>query len=143
MDHERAISLFSDYHDCELDEPTVCELESHLAECAKCNAEWKSFQAAISGVSGLMQISPAEDVVSSVQQKIRKRSAGKFYGKNRGDDTRFALISFILVLVFMMAYLLLEVVSTISIIESPVDTVRDSDSFGIPPEVESGAAEKK
>lgn len=119
MNHDQAKALFSGYHDGDLDEAALKELEVHLSTCSDCQIEWERFSAAVSEISGLLQMSPSVDVSSAVQQKIRRRSRGKFFGKQKSNHTQFALVSFILILLFMMAYLMLTAVNEIIIIDEP------------------------
>jgi anti-sigma factor RsiW len=131
MDHDKARELFSAYQDDELDATQKKQLEAHLAECAECAAEWELFRAAICGVSGLLKVSAPVDTVARVKQKIRRRSAGRFFGTEDATGTRFAVVSFTLILAFMLSYLLLQAVQEISIVELPTDdsaAIRDSET---------------
>ncbi|MBN2716749.1 MAG: hypothetical protein JXX14_12930 [Deltaproteobacteria bacterium] len=56
--------------------------------------------------------------MGAVERKIHRRSKGKFFGRSRASNIQFALISFILVLLFMLAYLMLTAVNEIVMLDS-------------------------
>ena len=78
MDHDRARDLFTQYHEEDLSDAELAELEEHLAECDECREEWETYRKTIDGVSGLFELAAPEDFTRSVEQKIRKRSRGRF-----------------------------------------------------------------
>ena len=118
MDHQEAKELFTSYHDGELSDTQRAVLENHLSTCDECNAEWQAFQKLMAEVSGLMNLSPPKDVVRSVERKIHRRSRGKFFGRSKSSNVQFALVSFILILLFMLAYLMLTAVNEIVLLDS-------------------------
>ena len=118
MEHKKAISFFTCYYDGDLSQTDKDWLEAHLADCHACRAEWEQYRDTTSEVSGLIQMPPPPDVVKSVERKIYKRSRGRFFGRDRGNSIQFALVSFILVLLFMLAYLMLTAVNEIVLLDS-------------------------
>ena len=118
MDHQQARELFTSYHDGELSDKQQKALEAHLSSCDECNTEWQSYQKLMTEVSGLMNLSPPKDVVRSVERKIHRRSRGKFFGRSKASNVQFALVSFILILLFMLAYLMLTAVNEIVLLDS-------------------------
>ncbi|GEM_PF-3867916 len=130
MDHREAMELFSAYQDGDVTAEERASLEAHLAQCAACAQEWQRFREMVSSLSGLLPITPPVDTVVQVKQKIRRRSAGRFFNTDNSLSTRFGVVSFTLILAFMLGYLLLQAVSEISVFEAsaPLDIppVRDS-----------------
>ncbi|MBN2716747.1 MAG: zf-HC2 domain-containing protein [Deltaproteobacteria bacterium] len=118
MNHQEARELFTSYHDGELNENERTAVEAHLSECSECNTEWLAYKKLMTEVSGLMNLSPPKDVVGAVERKIHRRSKGKFFGRSRASNIQFALVSFILVLLFMLAYLMLTAVNEIVVLDS-------------------------
>jgi anti-sigma factor RsiW len=117
MDHDRAKELFTRLHEEDLADQERAALERHLDECEGCRAEWESYRLTIDEVSGLLEALPPEDFTHSVQQKIRKRSRGRFFGEQRPFSIWFAVVSFILILLFILAYLVLTASTEIFIVE--------------------------
>lgn len=128
MDHQQAIDLFTGYHDGDLDAAQKSALESHLDSCEDCKKEWQEYQKTMSEVSGLLNMVAPKDVVKAVETKIHRRSKGKFFGKQKKPNIQFALVSFILVLLFMLAYLMLTAVNEIIVLDH--DTDSDDSSVG-------------
>lgn len=121
MDHDRAMDLFTPYHDGELAAPEQAELEQHLAECEGCRREWEDYRRTVGELSGLHLLRPSADFARNVEQKIRRRSRGRFFGEQRSLGTQFAVVSFILILLFILAYLVLTTVNEIVIVEDGAD----------------------
>jgi anti-sigma factor RsiW len=116
MDHDRAKELFTRLHEGDLADEERAELERHLDECEKCRAEWDIYRITVDEVSGLLQALPPADFSRSVQQKIRKRSRGRFFGEQRPFSIWFAVVSFILIVLFVLAYLVLTASTEIQIV---------------------------
>jgi len=117
MEHEKARELFTDYLDGELSGEEKAALEEHLAECEECRAEWESFSRTVGEVSGLLSVAAPDDFAREVEQKIRRRSRGKFFSEERSYSLQFAVVSFILIILFIMAYLLMSSVTEITVLE--------------------------
>jgi len=121
MDHDRARDLFTQYHEEDLSDAELAELEEHLAECDECREEWETYRKTIDGVSGLFELAAPEDFTRSVEQKIRKRSRGRFFGDQRPKSMQFAVVSFILILLFILAYLVMTAATEIIILDESQD----------------------
>jgi anti-sigma factor RsiW len=117
MDHDRARKLFTAYHDGELAADEVGELESHLAGCEACSAEWDIYRRTIEEISGLHKFAAPVGITEAVEQKIKRRSRGRFFGEQRSFSTQFAIVSFILILLFMLAYLVMTETTVITVLE--------------------------
>jgi anti-sigma factor RsiW len=117
MDHERARDLFTRYHDGDLGQDERLLLEQHLAECDECREEWDSYRRTIKEISGLFKLAPPADFTRDVEQKIRKRSRGRFFSEPRSFSTQFAMVSFILILLFILAYLVMTAATEIFILD--------------------------
>lgn len=118
MNHEQVIDLFTRYHDEDLSEEEQEAFEAHLDSCADCRDQWKSYQLTIGEISGLLQLSVPDDFSATVAHKIKKRSGGRFFNDRQGYSFNFAIVSFILILLFMLAYLVLTSESELTIIET-------------------------
>jgi anti-sigma factor RsiW len=117
MDHDRAKEFFTRLHEGDLTDEERADLERHLDECEQCRSEWESYRLTVNEVSGLLQALPPEAFTHSVQQKIRKRSRGRFFGEQRPFSIWFAVVSFILILLFMLAYLVMTAATEIQILD--------------------------
>ena len=135
MEHEKARELFTDYLDGELAGEEKAALEEHLAQCEECRSEWETFSRTVEEVSGLLSVAAPEDFAREVEQKIRRRSKGKFFSEERSYSLHFAVVSFILIILFIIAYLLLSSVTEIIVLEQGTD---DAGPIG----EETGGAER-
>ncbi|MDJ0764334.1 MAG: zf-HC2 domain-containing protein [Myxococcota bacterium] len=108
MECNQAKTHFIGLYDGDLDEDTRLAVEAHLSTCEHCRLEWREYQQMMAEVSGLRPMAPPENFVSRVKQTIEKRSRGRFFGPAAGFNLSFAIISFILILLFLMAYLFIS-----------------------------------
>ncbi len=106
MDHEEAQVLFSDFLEGELSAQEVAQLKEHLGDCPDCQAELDDLRQTLSSLSGMKRVPPPPDFLGKVQQRIRKRSRGRFFTPER-LITRipFEWISFIIILIMVVVYM--------------------------------------
>jgi anti-sigma factor RsiW len=135
MDHDRAKDLFTQYHEGDLGDEDLAELERHLEGCEECRAEWETYRKTIDGVSGLFELTAPDGFTRAVEQKIRKRSRGRFFGEQRPFSMWFAIVSFILILLFILAYLVMTYSTDISIVGESQET---SEQTSAPEKDEAG-----
>ncbi|MBN2530941.1 MAG: zf-HC2 domain-containing protein [Deltaproteobacteria bacterium] len=121
MDHQETRDLFTEYHDGDLSDAQLQELEKHLLNCSECDAEWQTFKKTMNEISGLLSLEPPKDVALAVERKIHRRSRGKFFGRGKGSNIQYAIVSFILVLFFMLAWLMLTAVNEIVVLDAEAD----------------------
>jgi hypothetical protein len=55
-------------------------------------------------LSGLHYVVPEEGFTSRVKKTIDRRSRGRFFGSEPSHSLKFAIVSFILILFFLLAY---------------------------------------
>ena len=108
MDCEHAKELFIAYHDGDLSDSEKSTLEKHLRECDACRQEWEVYSKTMKEVSGMHRLTPSDDFVSRVKQTIGRRSRGRFFGESTHFGMGFAIVSFILILLVMLAYLFIS-----------------------------------
>lgn len=141
MNCEKAKTLFLAYHDKELGEEETAALKKHLDECAACAAEWEAYRLTLDEVSGMFSLEPPEDFTLRVKQAIGKRSRGKFFAEHKTIGLSFAVISFLLILFFLTAYLYLFSARQITVVPSSSTPSGDTD---IPaPDTEKTSSFKK
>jgi len=108
MDHQAAQELFSDYLEGELSPREREELSAHLQECEACREELEDLKKTMRSLSGLKALPPPAGFASKVQQKIRKRSRGRFFTPERLlMRIPFEWISFIIIMIMLAMYLLM------------------------------------
>jgi anti-sigma factor RsiW len=105
MDHEDARAGFTGYHDGELAEGDRRSLEEHLATCTDCAAEWDAYRKAVEEVSGLRTIAPSEGFARQVALAIELRGRRRTSGGLSLVGVRVAVLSLILIMLFVVAYL--------------------------------------
>lgn len=121
MDCKRAEALFVDFYDGTLKGADRSELERHLEQCPSCRRSWEIYQQTIREVSGLNVLSDPDEFVKNVQQKINHRSKGRFFNDQAPYTVRFAVVSFLLIFVFLIAYLILALSSDIQLVIRETD----------------------
>jgi anti-sigma factor RsiW len=104
MDCTKAKKIFVDYHDGVLSKRERFAMEEHLSKCDSCAAEWATYQKTMNEVSGLHYFIPEAGFTSRVKKTIGRRSRGRFFGADSSYSLRFAIISFVLILFFLLAY---------------------------------------
>jgi anti-sigma factor RsiW len=109
MKCEDAQALFVDYQDGDIRDADRAALEAHLASCDACAREWDEYARCVEEVSGMLRVPPPEGFTSRVKQTIGKRSRGRFFGGQPTFPIGFAVVSFVLILFFMLLYLVIVV----------------------------------
>ncbi len=148
MDCKQVKKRFINYHDGDLERGDRAALEKHLATCKTCQAEWDDYKKTMSEVSGLLHLGPSQDFVFRVKKTIDRRSNGRFFGEQSHHSLRFAIVSFILILFFLIAYVFISSNTEIQIVESDKDSgtsSRDTTEAGeatqaVPPVAEESSA---
>lgn len=108
MDHQRAKELFSQYLDGELPPEQQSELEAHLDQCETCQAELNALEKTLSSLAGLAPVPPPKDFDRKVQQRIRRRSRGRFFKPdNLLNRIPFEWISFVIIMLMLVMYFML------------------------------------
>jgi len=108
MDHQSAIELFDDYLDGELSEPQQKKLEQHLEGCDSCRDELEELRQTLDFMGSLRKVEPPTEFVGKVQQRINKRSRGRFFGGQEKILVRipFEWISFVIIVIMLVMYLM-------------------------------------
>ena len=108
MDCKEAKTRFLDLHEGELGDEDLLAVETHLKDCAKCRSEWEDYGKTMEELSGMHRLAPAQDFVSRVKHTIGHRSRGRFFGQSETFNLGFAIVSFVLILLFLLAYLFIS-----------------------------------
>lgn len=122
MKCEDVRGLFLAYHDGDLAHDERQALEAHLNECEACVAEWTAYSRTLDEVSGMFQLSAPKDFTERVKHTIGRRSKGRFFGDDRNFSISFAVVSFILILFFLLAYLFLYADRSITLVSPGNDS---------------------
>jgi len=123
MNHFQARDQFTRYHDGDLSDKEHRDVEDHIKNCKDCHQEWEAFKLTVTEISGLLQLEPPSNFALNVEQKIKKRSKGRFFGNENSFSTHFAVISFILILLFILAYLVLTATSEVTILKNDEEKI--------------------
>jgi anti-sigma factor RsiW len=143
MNCEHAKALFLAYHDEDLCEEEAAALKAHLEECATCAADWEAYRLTLNEVSGMFTLKPPEDFTLRVKQTIVKRSRGKFFAENKTIGLSFAVVSFLLILLFLTAYLYLFSARQITVVPSSSNSSSSENSDKPAPDTEKPSSFKK
>lgn len=94
MTQDEARDLFSDHYDGTLDPLTRARLQAMFDKDAELRAEYEAFSAVIAASH---DVETDVDLLEGVQQKLRVRSNGRFYGtrfsEGRGAYVLSAIVS--------------------------------------------------
>lgn len=108
MDHQSARELFSDYLDGELSGEQGSELEAHLRTCADCQRELDALKQTLGSLGQLAPVTPPPEFVRKVQQRIRRRSRGRFFAEESVlSRIPFEWISFVIIILMLVWYFML------------------------------------
>jgi anti-sigma factor RsiW len=121
MNCDRARELFLEYHDGDLSDTDRQALEAHLETCEICRADWEAYQRTLGEVSGMFNVAPPADFAQRVKQTIGKRSRGRFFGHDRNLSINFAIVSFLLILLVILAYLFISSKQEIVLVEPSLE----------------------
>jgi anti-sigma factor RsiW len=105
MKCDHATELFLSVHDGDIDDRERQAFFDHLERCASCRSEWEAYQLTLNEVSGIHAVSPPDQFTQRVKQVIGRRSKGRFFGEERHFSLSFAIVSFVLIVLVMLAYL--------------------------------------
>ena len=107
IDHETAGGLLSDYLDGELSPQQERELEAHLEGCPKCTDELEELRQTLDTLGSLKSVSPPTEFVGKIQQRINKRSRGRFFGQESLlVRIPFEWISFVIIMLLLVMYIM-------------------------------------
>jgi predicted anti-sigma-YlaC factor YlaD len=105
MDCEKVRTLFVDLEDEALSPELLRDIEEHLKTCDSCRTEWHAYKQTVKEISGMYPIVPPEDFTLKVKETIGRRSKGRFFNESRTLNLSFAIVSFVLILLFALIYL--------------------------------------
>jgi len=104
-EHEAIEAVFSDYYERALPEAKAKEVEQHLAECDVCRQSYEEFKETVGALSGLHKMSAPQRFEANGEDKIRRRSAGRFFGRKAfGDRVPFELLAIIALLIGLAVF---------------------------------------
>jgi hypothetical protein len=87
---------FTDYLDGAMSADDRAAFEKTLAESAEARRAFEEFRHAVEAVSGLHKMAAPQHFEDGVEQRIHKRSAGRFFGRRAfGDRVPFELIAIV------------------------------------------------
>lgn len=132
MDCKTAKKLFVSYKDGDLEGNPQKALEKHFKQCEACRKDWDEYQRTLQEITGMHDLQPPADFVSKVKQTIGKRSRGRFFGETKQPSMVFAVVSFILILLFLLAYLVISHTTEIQIEPAKEEALTPTESENAP-----------
>lgn len=107
--HPEIEAALSDYYEGTLDDAQKQEIETHLAGCEPCRAAYEELQETVAALSGLHKMSAPPSFEDEVQETIRRRSAGRFFGRKAfGDRVPFELLAILALVLGLVIFSLIR-----------------------------------
>ena len=78
--HQRVTEAFSAYVEGDLGPAERAHVDEHLATCMHCRVSLERFRRTVGRLGALKQTAPVS-FLENVQEKINRRSRGRFFGK--------------------------------------------------------------
>lgn len=108
-EHEAIEAAFSDYYDRSLPDAERQRVEQHLAECEPCRSAYEDFKETVGALSGLHKMSAPQRFERSVEERINRRSGGRFFGRKAfGDRVPFELLAVIALILGLAIFFLIR-----------------------------------
>jgi anti-sigma factor RsiW len=105
--HERIREQLSSYVEDELAPAERAAVDQHVATCAACQAELAGFRATLGQLGGLRAKAPGS-FLADIQDQIRTRSKGRFFGRRHLLFGRipFEWVSLAMILAMLTYYII-------------------------------------
>jgi len=108
MDHRAIQDQFSEYLEGELGPEAQALVTEHLRSCEECRKELEAFRETLRSLSGLRPLPPPDNFAGKVQQRIHRRSRGRFFGAERlVNRIPFEWVSFVIIILMLFLYMLM------------------------------------
>ena len=108
-EHEAIEKAFSDYYDRALSAADSEKVDRHLAECDSCRDAYEEFKETVGALSGLHKMSAPDRFEVSIEETIRRRSGGRFFGRKAfGDRVPFELLAVIALIIGLAVFFLIR-----------------------------------
>ena len=108
MDHQDAKELFSEHLDGDLTDAQSEQLRQHLDGCEECRSELAALEQTLKSLAALSPVKPPPDFERQVQQRIRRRSRGRFFQpESLLSRLPFEWISFVIIMLMLLMYFML------------------------------------
>ena len=111
--HSEFEDKFSDYYEDALPADERARVAAHLEDCAACRAAYDELRSAVTALSGLHKMKAPPAFESQVEDTIRRRSDGRFFGRKAfGDRVPFEILAIVALLLGLAVFALLRSSST-------------------------------
>ncbi len=107
--HDTTQQDFTEYYEQSLSAQRQQEIATHLGECSVCHGAYEQFERTVSALSGLHKMSAPQHFGDAVETTIRKRSAGRFFGRRAfGDRVPFGVLAIAALVIGVIIVLLMR-----------------------------------
>lgn len=108
-EHETIEAEFSDYRDGLLAPAQRDKVDAHLKACDQCRLAYDEFDQTVSALSGLHRMPAPQNFDAELTDTIRRRSAGRFFGRKAfGDRIPFEWLAIAALVLGLVVYLVIR-----------------------------------
>lgn len=139
--HPEIEAQFSELFERSLPAEQRAEVEAHLARCEACRSAYQELRETVGALSGLHKMSAPQNFEREVAETIRRRSAGRFFGRKAfGDRVPFELLAILVLVLGLVVFFLIRSSQTGSLrYEEPAEEPQiDPDAWGAVPRPGAG-----
>lgn len=120
-EHARVSDRLSEYYEGQLAADEADRVRAHMAACGACQAAYHELEEAVGALSGVGRRPAPERFERSLEDTLRRRSAGRFFGRRAlGDRIPFEILAVLALLLGLAIYGTLRASETGSL-ETPDD----------------------
>lgn len=107
--HDELEAMLSDYVEGALSEAEAAEVEAHIQSCSECAEAASELGKTVSALASLNRVAAPDEFPNEVAETIRRRSAGRFFGKRTlGDRVPLELLAIVALALALILYFLLR-----------------------------------
>jgi anti-sigma factor RsiW len=107
LTHEQAQERFDPYREGELEDADRRAMDEHLAGCEACRTDYTRFLETMALLGRMGPTRAPQDFVQAVQDQVRRRSRGRFFGRRVDWSSRlpYEVLSVVMLIAIIAIFL--------------------------------------